>query len=837
MLKLKIMLRLKSQNSTLPDKYTTITRIEPTIGEKGEIKANEEKLRDNIDLVPQTGLQEQVLINECNLIFMAGSATMGKGSDYETSIATPSGWTKMGLLEVGTEISDTESGVQTVEQIYELGTVDLFEVKMRDGASTRCTREHLWKYKLESAHNKAEWSVGTLEELIKVMEEKNENQHIYIPLPDPVFYEQKEKLPIRPDVFGELLNAVINQDFFIPDVYKFSSIKNRTELLNGIMGNNGNKKKLDTLEYKTISHTIAKDIQELVWGLGGNCIINKEEELPYCLDINFKDGSKFTSEELSREIVAIEYIGKEKCRCIRVSNPNRLYITDSYIVTHNTFAGFMKALQGLGKQNYTARLISKRLQDSKKGGSIIRDAKLIYDGFAGCDFTAGEYPTASWDNWNSAIQLIHANFNTENPSEWEEYKDYCKKNQSSYIYWDELTEIRDFKAFSYMFSRNRDSSGNKPCTVASFNPEHEHWTTDFLKQAGYLGDDWFAIPEMYGVTTYFVIQGDTIRDIIFGNTPEEVVRKAGIVITEEEAQFGMKANNMVKSFTFLSGTAMSNKILVNATDGGSVANLYNVGETERKKIKDGYFGPTDKNELTVSRKMIDNLWENPEDPSTEYFATLDVSSGKDTTDSSKKTDNCVMWVWKGLTAIAIEVFDGNLQELTVWIDRMLKTYGIPPRNFAFDAVAIGYYLKSFTDGIPIIGNSRVLTEYDDAGNIIRLGAHFNLRTQLMSKTKTLLETGSFSCLVDKHKLFPHGRNKNPKELIDILCEEANIFVLRKKNGKDYYRSKDEYTARFKSSPDFMDAFVFRAIFELDARERKEVEVEMTDFDYAGLYDM
>ena len=48
-----------------------------------------------------------------------------------------------------------------------------------------------------------------------------------------------------------------------------------------------------------------------------------------------------------------------------------------------TFSGFMKALQGLGRQNYTARLISKRLQDSKKGGSIIRDAKLIFDGFAG----------------------------------------------------------------------------------------------------------------------------------------------------------------------------------------------------------------------------------------------------------------------------------------------------------------------------------------------------------------------------------------------------------------------------------------------------------------------
>lgn len=502
-----------------------------------------------------------------------------------------------------------------------------------------------------------------------------------------------------------------------------------------------------------------------------------------------------------------------------------------------TFSGFLKALQGLGKPNYTARLISKRLQDSKKGGSIIRDAKFIYEGFAGCEFTAGEYPTASWDAWNSSIQLIHANFNTENPSEWEEFKDYAKKNQSSYIYWDELTEIRDFKAFNYMFSRNRDGSGNRSCTVASFNPEHDHWTTDFLRQAGYIGDDWFAIPEMYGVVKYFKQQGDSVKDIVFGDTAEEVAIKAGIIITKEERSFGMTTESMVKSFTFFSGTAMSNKILANATSGGSVANLYNIGETERKKIKDGYFGPSEKNELTVSRKMIQNLWENPEDVSTELFATLDVSSGKDTTGEKKRTDNCVMWIWRGLTVISVEVFEGDLKELTVWIDGTLRTYGIPSRNFAFDAVAIGYYLKSFTDGIPIIGNARPVTEYDAAGNIILLGSHYNLRTQLMSKMKTLLETGMVSCLVDKNKLFPHGRNKYLKKLVDIMQEEANIFVLSKKNGKNYYRSKDEYSARFKSSSDFFDAFFYRAIFELDARPRREIEEEMTADDYSGLYEI
>lgn len=506
-----------------------------------------------------------------------------------------------------------------------------------------------------------------------------------------------------------------------------------------------------------------------------------------------------------------------------------------------TFAGFMKALQGLGKQNYTARLISKRLQDSKKGGSIVRDAKLIYDGFAGCEFTYGEYPTAMWSQWNSAIQLIHVNFNTENPGEWEEYKDYVKKSQSSYYYWDELTEIRDYKAFSYMFSRNRDSSGYGPCTVASFNPEYEHWTTEFLRLAGYIGDDYFAKPEMYGKVRYFVQKGDDISDIVWGDTREEVVRIAGLTATEEEIQGGITSDKLVKSFTYLSGSAMSNRMLVNATGGGSVSNLYNVGETERRKLKDGYFGPSGKTSLTISSKMVDSLFSNPIDNSKELFASLDVAGGKQQIISTakgeeKKPDNCVMWIWKGLTAISLEFFDGTLNELVGWITSTLSKYNIPMRNFSFDAVGIGYFLASFTDGIPIIGNSRPMPEYDKAGNQIHLGSYFNLRSQLMEKCSVAIETGLVSIAIDKNTVVPHGKNKTPKKLINALQEEKNIFSKEIRNKKEYYKSKDEYRDRYKSSSDLFDAIVNRFVFELDSRERKEIEVEFTETDYAGLYE-
>ena len=95
-----------------------------------------------------------------------------------------------------------------------------------------------------------------------------------------------------------------------------------------------------------------------------------------------------------------------------------------------TFSGYLKALKGINRDNYTAKLISKRLQDSKKGGSLIRDFKLVCEKFAGCEFSGSEYPTASWPQWNSSLQMMHMNFNTKNETEWKAFQDYAKKTNA-----------------------------------------------------------------------------------------------------------------------------------------------------------------------------------------------------------------------------------------------------------------------------------------------------------------------------------------------------------------------------------------------------------------------
>jgi hypothetical protein len=269
---------------------------------------------------------------------------------------------------------------------------------------------------------------------------------------------------------------------------------------------------------------------------------------------------------------------------------------------------------------------------------------------------------------------------------------------------------------------------------------------------------------------------------------------------------------------------------VNATGGQSVANLHAVGATQRAVVGEAYFGPVDNEELNVSRKMIHDLFTNPSDGSTEMFATMDISSGQE------DADNAPMLIWRGNTIIALEFFKGSPKELVDWIGLKLKTYKVPVENFAFDATGIGYYLRSYTRGMPITANRRSMQEYDESGNQVITEQYFNLRSQLLGKTKVMIERGDISIALDKDMTIQYGKNGKTRKLVDVLFDEMNVFRVTTRNSRIYYRSKDEYKSKFKASPDLMDTITYKSVFLLDARPKKRAEPENDDDAYKALYD-
>lgn len=151
----------------------------------------------------------------------------------------------------------------------------------------------------------------------------------------------------------------------IPSEYKYGSIKQRYDLLQGLFDTDGSisKDSRYNVSYSTMSEQLAKDMAEILYSLGYSASITTETRAKYkgktCYSVNalIPNSEKHKLFRLSRKkdiaIEANKYIKRRhydrvaiksvekldtmsEMVCIYVDNEEHLYLTNDYIVTHNT---------------------------------------------------------------------------------------------------------------------------------------------------------------------------------------------------------------------------------------------------------------------------------------------------------------------------------------------------------------------------------------------------------------------------------------------------------------------------------------------------------------------
>lgn len=146
-------------------------------------------------------------------------------------------------------------------------------------------------------------------------------------------------------------------------------------------------------------------------------------------------------------------------------------------------------------------------------------------------------------------------------------------SQIPLLAYDELTHFSEYQFF-YMLSRNRSGCGVRPYVRATTNPDAESWVAGFI--AWWIDQETgFPIPERAGVLRWFT---RVAGEIIWGDTPEEVVAKAGLS--------GPVARDLVKSVTFIPSTLDDNRILAER-DPSYRANLLALSRVERERLLGG----------------------------------------------------------------------------------------------------------------------------------------------------------------------------------------------------------------------------------------------------------
>jgi len=136
----------------------------------------------------------------------------------------------------------------------------------------------------------------------------------------------------------------------IPPHYLFGNVEQRMDLLRGLMDTDGGSRN-NRVNFYTTSEQLAKDVQYLVRSLGGLAHIriydrkkdNKSTEyvvVVKMLECPFlckrKAGEWTKPRAFSKKIVAINKSRVTEQVCIKVKNQDGLYLTNDFIVTHNT---------------------------------------------------------------------------------------------------------------------------------------------------------------------------------------------------------------------------------------------------------------------------------------------------------------------------------------------------------------------------------------------------------------------------------------------------------------------------------------------------------------------
>ncbi len=358
----------------------------PEEGFEAPIRTLEEYLESEIEIPPV--LVDPMLVVRGGINVIVGRAGKGKEQPHHSKILTPHGWTTMGEILPGALVCNPEGGSSTVVAKFPQGARQTYSVVLSDGSACEAGGDHLWRvrdrhgamrtvntlalrpgYGVQTA-SPADlpsndyrplnpWVVGFLlgdgclvqSSLMFSTDDAEIVDRVRQLLPaSEVVHASKYDYRIRG---GQALYHVRQLGMSttayhkrVPEQYMGGTAASRLEVLRGLMDSDGHS----SGQFCSMSRGLVEDVVELTRSLGGRAALHAQGpngawrtvvSLPLCpfwlarkADAWSARGGRLDGWRYVRSVTALP--GTEECSCIMLGSDNGLYVTDDYIVTHNT---------------------------------------------------------------------------------------------------------------------------------------------------------------------------------------------------------------------------------------------------------------------------------------------------------------------------------------------------------------------------------------------------------------------------------------------------------------------------------------------------------------------
>jgi hypothetical protein len=634
-------------------------------------------------------------------------------------------------------------------------------------------------------------------------------------------------------------------DKFIPECYKTSYIEDRYELIQGLFDTDGTVDEKGNIEYFTTSKQLCDDVVWIIRSLGGWASVHvkkgrytKDGETIECRDcfrvsVNIRNAEKLfhltrkkeriktekyrgggTDEELG--VISYRKLPPTEMRCITVSNPNRLYITNDFTVTHNTFGAALATAEPSLDPDWRGLVVKNNIDDLKRGGGVIDTfSKELYG--TGAVLRMSEmprltFPSGAWVDFahlaDQSVDAIQRRF---------------KSSQYDWIYFDELTGFT-WDAFKTLLTRNRGKSAYAGKCLATTNPERESWIRDFIDW--YIDDEGFIMSERSGIVRYFYMMGSDVKDVVWGNTKEEVYRQCKSDIDKKlDKVYGFmngrdKWKTMIKSFTFYLGRISENKEMLENNE-GYVGSIAMTGGAEAAKLLEGNWNVSsrDDEDNLLTFDEANSVFTNEPQRNGDKWITADLADFG--------TDNFLQLAWDGLHIIDIDIAPHTTPKENA--DRMkmfANKHNVAYKHIIFDGVRGRYINDYIPEAIPF--------ESYRAPFGVNALQYVKLKDCCYGKLIWLIKNNLISCTEEvARRIYTHQLLKSDIRIQDEFVAEARVVrFIDGLSGKKRLMTKKEMNKKLGRgrSMDLLDPTAMRMYPLLDIADGYELESSRRDYE-------
>jgi ATP-dependent RNA helicase HelY len=126
-------------------------------------------------------------------VLVAAPTGTGKALDINTPVLTPTGWVRIGDINIGDEVIGVNGRPVRVVGVYPQGKCPAYRVTFNDDVAIVCDLDHLWAVNTRSRrHAKLPWRVLTLRQIMAEGLNDGEGKRHFVPLVEPVAFPRRE---------------------------------------------------------------------------------------------------------------------------------------------------------------------------------------------------------------------------------------------------------------------------------------------------------------------------------------------------------------------------------------------------------------------------------------------------------------------------------------------------------------------------------------------------------------------------------------------------------------------------------------------------------------------